>query len=112
MKFYKKDWFIILMLFLCPPVGLFLMWKYSKCHKTAKIIISVLLIAIVIVILSFVSMFLGFLIPLDKMTMTIAMSKTLIIVFTILWHLEYFHIKNKPLGGHRNNISIMYYSFL
>ena len=48
MKFYKKDWFIILMLFLCPPVGLFLMWKYSNCHKIVKTIISVLLIAIVI----------------------------------------------------------------
>ena len=52
MKFYEKDWFIILMLFLCPPYGLFLMWKYSKCHKIVKTIISVLLIAIVIVILS------------------------------------------------------------
>ena len=40
------------MLFLCPPVGLFLMWKYSNCHKIVKITISVLLIAIVIVILS------------------------------------------------------------
>ena len=48
MKFYEKDWLIILMLFLCPPVGLFLMWKYSKCHKIVKTIISVLLIAIVI----------------------------------------------------------------
>ena len=52
MKFYEEDQFIILMLFLCPPVGLFLMWKYSKCHKIVKITISVLLIAIVIVILS------------------------------------------------------------
>ena len=52
MKFYEKDWFIILMLFLCPPYGLFLMWKYSKCHKIVKTIISILLIAIVIVILS------------------------------------------------------------
>ena len=52
MKFYEKDWLIILMLFLCPPVGLFLMWKYSNCHKIVKTIISVLLIAIVIVILS------------------------------------------------------------
>ena len=52
MRFYEKDWFIILMLFLCSPVGLFLMWKYSKCHKIVKITISVLLIAIVIVILS------------------------------------------------------------
>ena len=48
MEFYKEDWFIILMLFLRPPVGLFLMWKYSKCHKIVKTIISVLLIAIVI----------------------------------------------------------------
>ena len=52
MKFYEEDRFIILMLFLCPPVGLFLMWKYSNCHKIVKITISVLLIAIVIVILS------------------------------------------------------------
>ena len=52
MKFYEKDLFIILMLFLCPPVGLFLIWKYSNCHKIVKTIISVLLIAIVIVILS------------------------------------------------------------
>ena len=52
MKFYEEDRFIILMLFLCSPVGLFLMWKYSKCHKAVKIIISVLLIAIAIVILS------------------------------------------------------------
>ena len=48
MESYKEDWFIILTLFLCPPVGLFLMWKYSKCHKIVKTIISVLLIAIVI----------------------------------------------------------------
>ena len=52
MRFYEKDWFIILMLFLCPPYGLFLMWKYSNCHKIVKITISVLLIVIVIVILS------------------------------------------------------------
>ena len=52
MKFYEEHRFIILILFLCPPVGLFLMWKYSKCHKIVKTIISVLLIAIVIVILS------------------------------------------------------------
>ena len=52
MKFYEKDWFIILMLFLCPPAGLILMWMHSNCHKIVKTIISVLLIAIVIVILS------------------------------------------------------------
>ena len=48
MESYEKDWFVILMLILCFPVGLFLMWKYSKCHKIVKTIISVLLIAIVI----------------------------------------------------------------
>ena len=48
MKFYEEDWFIALMLFLCFPVGLFLMWKYSKWHKTAKIIISVFFAIMVI----------------------------------------------------------------
>ena len=41
MKFYEKDWFIVLMIIVFFPVGLFLMWKYSKCHKAVKIIISV-----------------------------------------------------------------------
>ena len=48
MKFYEKDLFIILILFLCPPIGLFLMWKYSKWHKTEKIIISVFFAVMVI----------------------------------------------------------------
>ena len=48
MKFYEKDWFVILMLILFFPVGLFLMWKYSKWHKTAKIIISVFFAVMVI----------------------------------------------------------------
>ena len=48
MKFYEEDRFVILMLILFFPIGLFLMWKYSKCHKIVKTIISVLLIAIVI----------------------------------------------------------------
>lgn len=34
MKFYEKDWFVILMLFLFFPVGLFLMWKYKKEWST------------------------------------------------------------------------------
>ena len=29
-KFYQCDWFYTLMLFLCFPVGLFLMWYYKK----------------------------------------------------------------------------------
>ena len=48
MKFYEKDWFIVLMLIVFFPVGLFLMWKYSKWNKTAKIIISVFFAVMVI----------------------------------------------------------------
>ena len=48
MKIYEKNWFIILMLILFFPVGLFLMWKNAKWHKTVKIIISVLFAIMVI----------------------------------------------------------------
>ena len=41
MKFYEKTWFTVLMLLLFFPVGLFLMWKYQKFNKGARIIISV-----------------------------------------------------------------------
>ena len=46
MKIYEKNWFIILMLVLFFPVGLFLMWKNAKWHETVKIIISILVVAI------------------------------------------------------------------
>ena len=46
MKIYEKNWFIILMLVLFFPVGLFLMWKKAKWHETVKIIISILVVAI------------------------------------------------------------------
>ena len=48
MKISEKNWFIILMLVLFFPVGLFLMWKNAKWNKTVKIIISVLFAAAVI----------------------------------------------------------------
>ena len=48
MKIYEKNWFIILMLVVFFPVGLFLMWKNAKWHKTVKIIISVLFAIMVI----------------------------------------------------------------
>ena len=48
MKIYEKNWFIILMLVVFFPVGLFLMWKNAKWHKTVKIIISVLFAVAVI----------------------------------------------------------------
>ena len=48
MKIYEKNWFIILMLVLFFPVGLFLMWKNAKWNKTVKIIISVFFAIMVI----------------------------------------------------------------
>ena len=48
MKISEKNWFIILMLVLFFPVGLFLMWKNAKWNKTVKIIISVLFAVMVI----------------------------------------------------------------
>lgn len=42
MKFYQKTWFIILMLLVFAPVGIFLMWKFKpNWGKTAKYVLSV-----------------------------------------------------------------------
>lgn len=41
MKIYEKDWFVVLMLILFFPVGLYLMWKHTKWNKVVKIVISV-----------------------------------------------------------------------
>lgn len=41
--FYSKTWFVVLMFCCwCFPVGLFLMWKYKKFNKNARIVISVI----------------------------------------------------------------------
>ncbi|MFV0246635.1 MAG: hypothetical protein ACK5HS_01715 [Mycoplasmatales bacterium] len=40
-KFYEQTWFIIMMLILFFPVGLFLMWKFSNWNKVVKISVSV-----------------------------------------------------------------------
>lgn len=40
-RFYQKTWFIILMLIIFAPIGLFLMWKYKTWGKAAKIIVTV-----------------------------------------------------------------------
>ena len=48
MKIYEKNWFIILMLVLFFPVGLFLMWKNAKWHKTVKIIVTALIVVMAI----------------------------------------------------------------
>lgn len=41
-RFYQKTWFIILALIFFWPLGIFLMWKFSKWNKIVKIIISIL----------------------------------------------------------------------
>lgn len=39
-KFYKKTWFIIVMIVIFFPIGLFLMWKYKKFNKNIRIAVS------------------------------------------------------------------------
>jgi len=41
-KFYQKTWFVILMLIVFAPLGIFLMWKYKTWGKAAKIIVTVI----------------------------------------------------------------------
>lgn len=41
MKFYKKTWFISLMLFFVAPVGVFLLWKKELFSKNTRIVVSV-----------------------------------------------------------------------
>ena len=48
MKISEKNWFIILMLVVFFPVGLFLMWKNAKWHKTVKIIVTALIVVMAI----------------------------------------------------------------
>lgn len=43
-KFYKKNWFSVLMLILFYPVGLIFMWKYKAFNKVVRIIISVFIL--------------------------------------------------------------------
>lgn len=41
-KFYQRNWFVIVMLILFPPLGIFLMWKYRKFILPVQIILSVI----------------------------------------------------------------------
>ena len=41
MKLSEKNWFIILMLIIFFPIGLYLMWKNAKWNKIIKIIITI-----------------------------------------------------------------------
>ncbi|MGG3803121.1 hypothetical protein [Metabacillus fastidiosus] len=44
----EKTWFIVLMLFIFFPVGLYLMWKYANWNKIAKVIVTVVIILSII----------------------------------------------------------------
>lgn len=39
-KWYKKTWFIVLMLVFVAPLGIFLMWKYAKWNKIVKVVVT------------------------------------------------------------------------
>lgn len=40
-KFYQKTWFLLLIVVVFPPLGLFLMWKYQNWRKVMKGVITV-----------------------------------------------------------------------
>lgn len=49
-KFYKQIWFMCLILIICPPIGIFLMWKFQKNMKTwLKIVITIVAILYLII---------------------------------------------------------------
>lgn len=47
-RIYEKTWFIILLIIFFFPVGLFLMWKYTRWNKTIKIIVTILVVLMAI----------------------------------------------------------------
>ena len=38
---HQKTWFVFVMLFVCFPVGCFLIWKYKKANLPVRIIVSI-----------------------------------------------------------------------
>lgn len=42
--FFKKTWFIVIMLFFISPIGIFLMWIYKEWNVIIKILISLFFI--------------------------------------------------------------------
>lgn len=44
LNFYQADWFMVLMLFICLPVGIFLLWYYKKRDTGTKIMLTSLFI--------------------------------------------------------------------
>lgn len=45
-RFYQNSWFIAAMIFLCFPLGLYLMWKYADWDPASKVSISSLFVLI------------------------------------------------------------------
>ena len=45
-KWYQKTFGIILLLIFFFPIGLYLMWRYGKCNKTVKIVVTAALVII------------------------------------------------------------------
>lgn len=45
-RFYENSWFIALMIFLCFPLGVYLMWRYAKWDPASKVSISSLLMLV------------------------------------------------------------------
>lgn len=41
--FYKKNWFVILLIIFIPPAGLIMMWVNKQFGKTARIVLTVVL---------------------------------------------------------------------
>ncbi|MBZ9691651.1 hypothetical protein [Clostridium sp. M14] len=48
MKWYEKTWVIILFLIFFFPVGLYLMWKYSKWNKAVKVVLTIFFALVII----------------------------------------------------------------
>lgn len=52
MKFYNKNWFIVLALIFFVPLGLFLMWKQKSFNKNTRIIVTIIIAVFIIVVAS------------------------------------------------------------
>ncbi|MDD3157273.1 hypothetical protein [Anaeromusa sp.] len=48
LPFYHQSWFVVVMLFVFFPVGLFLMWRYGSWNSKVKLVISFIFLAAVI----------------------------------------------------------------
>lgn len=44
LAFYEKTWFIIVMMIVLPPAGIFLMWFFKEWSTPIKIVLSIVLI--------------------------------------------------------------------